>query len=140
MGVGGRASLDAHATTALLDAVGVASLGAQTPADATALRVRLRHDRDVGPVLTVGPSGQEAASAVALHPLAGEDVEDLLSGLREDPRLNGVDLEEVGYLLLRLGAVVEAVDDLETLDLDPVLIGARGLAVAASAIALAEPR
>ena len=135
-----RASLDAHATGALLEAAGVATTGGEGPADATALRVRLHHDRDVGPILAVGPSGEEEASRVGLHPLAGHDVEDLLAGLRHDPRLNGADLEEVGYLLLHLGAIVEVVPDVETLDLDPVVVGPRGLAVAASTITRAGPR
>ncbi|MFO8074867.1 MAG: GNAT family N-acetyltransferase [Egibacteraceae bacterium] len=136
----GTARLDAGAAGALLAAAGVATTDAAEAGEATALRVRLRHDRAVGAILAVGPPGAEQASVVGLHPLAGDDVTDLLAGLRRDPRLDGADLAGLGSLLGRLGALVEAVPDLEALDLDPVLVGPHGLAVAGSVVTLAPAR
>jgi acetyl coenzyme A synthetase (ADP forming)-like protein len=105
--------------------------------DGLEMLVGVNHDPTFGPILLVGMGGTlvELLSdvAVRIHPLTDADVEDMLASLRAGPLLYGyrgsepVDVEALKALLFRVSALVEAVPEIDELDLNPVFVRRRGV-------------
>ncbi len=129
-----------------LDSADVAGNDARDDPDHVEMVTGVRHDPTFGPVVMVGMGGQLMELVgdvrVRLHPVTDHDVDDMLSELRGFPVLSGerdsepLDIEGLRMLLFRLGALVEAVDELDTLDLQPVVVGTRAVTVAGARVRL----
>jgi acyl-CoA synthetase (NDP forming) len=106
----------------------------------------VRHDPTFGPVVMVGMGGPlmelVADVRVRLHPMTDHDVDDMLSELRGFPVLSGerggepLDIEGLRMLLFRLDALVEAIDEVEKLDLQPIVVGSHAVAVTGARVRL----
>jgi acyl-CoA synthetase (NDP forming) len=98
-------------------------------------------DRDplVGPLLMVGRGGTAAEVlgdvAVRVAPLTDHDVEEMLGSLRCLPLLTGyrgaaaLDLAALRDVVHRISALVAAVPEITEIDLNPVVVLPRGVAV-----------
>ena len=116
--------------------------------------VGVTHDRTFGPILMVGMGGTLVELlgdvSVRIHPLTDADVDDMLTSLRGYPLLRGyrgseaVDEAALKALLFRVSAMVEAVPEIDELDLNPVFVRRHGLAVVDARVKLtrdhARPR
>jgi acyl-CoA synthetase (NDP forming)/RimJ/RimL family protein N-acetyltransferase len=113
-----------------------------------AMFVGVRHDPTFGSVLLVGIGGAVvdllADVRIRLHPVTDHDVDDMLAELRGFPLLVGdtgaapVDLDALRNVLFRVNALVEAVDEIEELDLQPVVAMPDGIHVGGGRIRLAR--
>jgi acyl-CoA synthetase (NDP forming)/RimJ/RimL family protein N-acetyltransferase len=143
--------LDDDLTGRLLDAFGIALDGgdgddARDDEHHVKLVAGVRHDPTFGQVMMVGMGGELMELIgdvrVRLHPVTDHDVDDMLAELRGFPVLSGnhgaepLDIEGVRMLLFRLSALVEAVDEIQTLDLQPVVVGRRAVTVAGARVLL----
>ena len=88
--------------------------------------VRVRADADVGPVLSIGPGGAAAAmdeiTDVRVLPLTDLDAARLVAGSRLDPLLRPEARASLEELLLQVGSLVEALPELASLELNPVIL------------------
>jgi acetate---CoA ligase (ADP-forming) len=153
LGGGAAVELDAAAAAPLLSAFGIPTAA---PEEATAadddveVVVRVRQDPTFGPVVSVALGGPLAEllgdASTRILPLTDVDVDDALLGLRGYPLLTGhggaapVDVGALRGLLLRVGALVEAVPEVQSLDLDPVSVRRRGVGVAGARARLVSGR
>jgi len=100
------------------------------------LLIGVVEDPPFGPVLACGAGGTQAELlkdvSVCVCPVTGDDVSQMLRGLRTFPLLTGfrgappVDLARLEELLLRVSALVDAHDEIAEMDLNPVIAGPSG--------------
>lgn len=105
--------------------------------DGVTMVVGVRHDPTFGSVLLVGIGGALVDLLgdvrIRVHPVTEHDVDDMLAELRGFPLLIGdtgaapVDLDALRNVLFRVNALVEVVDEIEELDLQPVVAGPDGV-------------
>lgn len=140
--------LDDARTRELLSTVGVAVSDAAAGSDGITMLVGVRHDATFGSVLLVG-IGDAFADLLAdvrirLHPVTDHDIDDMLAELRGFPLLMGdtgdppVDLDALRNLLFRVNALVEAVGEIDELDLQPVVALPDGIRIGGGRIRLAR--
>lgn len=118
--------------------------------DGVEMVVGVRQDPTFGPIVLAGFGGAlvELLGDVSMriHPLTDTDVDDMLLQLKGYPLLTGyrgnpaVDVRSLRALLLRVGALVEAVPELESLDLNPVFVRRHGVSVVDARIRLTPGR
>jgi acyl-CoA synthetase (NDP forming) len=94
------------------------------------------HDAVFGPVVVCGAGGTSVEllkdTAAAVTPLTDLDAHNLVTSLRTYPLLDGwrgapkADVPALEEMLLRVSALVEAHPEIAELDLNPVIVGARG--------------
>jgi acyl-CoA synthetase (NDP forming) len=97
------------------------------------------HDRQFGPVVACGAGGVLVELmkdvSVRLTPLSERDAQDMIAELKTYPLLNGYrggqacDVPALVEAILRVGALVEDLPQITELDLNPVLVHARGVGV-----------
>jgi acyl-CoA synthetase (NDP forming) len=97
------------------------------------------HDPSFGPVLACAAGGTAAELlhdlSVRITPVNRDDVRSMVSSLKTYPLLDGyrgrprADVAALEEVLLRVGAMVEAHPDMAELDLNPVIVHARGAVV-----------
>jgi acetate---CoA ligase (ADP-forming) len=112
--------------------------------------VGVSHDPTFGPLLLAGIGGTLVELlkdvSVRIHPLTDVDVEEMLTSLRGYPLLTGyrgsrpVDVEAFKALLFRMSALVEAVPEIDEIDLNPVFVRRRGVAAVDARVKLARHR
>jgi acetyl coenzyme A synthetase (ADP forming)-like protein len=117
-------------------------------ADGVEMALGVSHDPSFGPVLMVGLGGTlvELLADVSLriHPLTDHDVDDMLVGLQGYPLLTGyrgsepVDVLALKNVLFRLSALVEAVPEIDELDLNPLFVRTSGVAAVDARIRLSR--
>ena len=118
--------------------------------DGVEMVVGVTHDPTFGPLLMAGMGGTLVELlkdvSVRIHPLTDLDVEEMLTSLRGFPLLTGyrgsdpVDVTALKTLLFRLSALVEAVPEIDQLDLNPVFVRQRGLAAVDARVKVARHR
>jgi acyl-CoA synthetase (NDP forming)/GNAT superfamily N-acetyltransferase len=139
-------SADFEATQPELVAAGF--LVQEMVGDGVEMVVGVSHDPSFGPILLVGMGGTlvELLSdvAVRIHPLTDIDVDDMLTSLRGYPLLTGyrgsppVDIPALKALLFRVSAMVEAVPEVDEVDLNPVFVRRHGIAAVDARIKLSR--
>ncbi|CAN5249979.1 bifunctional GNAT family N-acetyltransferase/acetate--CoA ligase family protein [soil metagenome] len=112
--------------------------------DGVEMAVGVRQDQTFGPIIVAGLGGPVAELlgdvSRRIHPLTDVDVDEMLRQLKGYPLLTGyrgaepVDVGALRVLLLRLAALVEAVPEIRSIDLNPVFVRREGLAVVDSRI------
>jgi acetate---CoA ligase (ADP-forming) len=112
--------------------------------DGVEMVVGVRQDPTFGPIILTGLGGALAEllgdASRRIHPLTDVDVDDMLLELRGYPLLIGhrgaepVDVGSLRELLLRLAALVEAVPEIRSVDLNPVFVRRDGIAIVDSRI------
>jgi acyl-CoA synthetase (NDP forming)/GNAT superfamily N-acetyltransferase len=146
----GEGFLGAEATAALLDAAGIALRpGAPAPQRAVDVLVGAVNDPELGPVAGVGGGGGRGGRATLpgdvsyrLAPLTDVDADELVDGpsaLRAALAAGAHDAPALRDVVLRLGALADAVPELAEAELDPVHVGADGVTVAGAQIRVAPP-
>ncbi|HWH93222.1 MAG TPA: GNAT family N-acetyltransferase [Baekduia sp.] len=137
-------------TVALLSAAGL-ELGDPADAGDTAIAVLVGavNDAEFGPVVGVAPggglgwAGPILGSAVfRLAPLTDVDAEEVVGGppaLRAALDGGAHDAAALRDVVLRLGALTDAVPELAEAELDPVLVGDAGVVLGGARIRLAPP-
>ncbi len=118
--------------------------------DGVEMVVGVRQDPTFGPIILTGFGGpmMELLGDVTrrILPLTDVDVDDMLLELKGYPLLDGhrgappADVAALRILLLRVSALVEAVPEIQALDLDPVFVRRRGVAVVDSRVRVATGR
>jgi acetate---CoA ligase (ADP-forming) len=118
--------------------------------DGVEMVVGVSHDPTFGPLLLAGIGGTLVELlkdvSVRIHPLTDVDVEEMLTSLRGYPLLTGyrgsrpVDVEAFKALLFRMSALVEAVPEIDEIDLNPVFVRRRGVAAVDARVKLARHR
>jgi acyl-CoA synthetase (NDP forming) len=118
--------------------------------DGIEMVVGVRQDPTFGPLILTGFGGPMmeliADVSVRIHPLTDIDVDDMLAELKGYPLLTGyrgapvVDVASLRFLLLRVAALVEAVPEIQSIDLNPVFVRRRGISVVDSRIRVASGR
>lgn len=103
----------------------------------TEIIVGMSRDPDFGPLLMVGMGGifVEVYKDVSfgLVPLSPRHAQKMISEIRAQPLLNGarerppLDRSELAEVLLRVSRLVEACDDIDELDINPLVITDNGL-------------
>ncbi|GAB2679779.1 bifunctional acetate--CoA ligase family protein/GNAT family N-acetyltransferase [Thalassiella azotivora] len=111
--------------------------------------VRSIEDPLFGPVVSFGLAGDaiELLEDVAhrIPPLTDTDVSELVRSVRASPRLFGyrgappVDVEGLEDLVARVSVLADEVPEVAELELNPVIVGRRGVAVLGAAVRLARP-
>lgn len=118
--------------------------------DGLEMIVGVRQDPTFGPIIVIGFGGElvELLSnqSMRILPLTDVDVDDMLLELQGYQVLTGekgnrpVDIVSLRFLLLRIAALVEAVPEVESIDLDPVFVRRRGISVVDTRIVIAPGR
>jgi hypothetical protein len=139
----GEGWLDDAACAELLALAGI------TVADAAAgteVLVGAINDAELGPVVGVGTGGGRALVAgdvgFRLAPLMDVDAEDLVrtpAAVRAELAADVHDVAALRDVILRLGALADAVPELAEAELDPVRVAEDGATVTAARIRLAPP-
>jgi acetyltransferase len=103
----------------------------------TEIIVGMSRDPDFGPLLMVGMGGifVEVYKDISfrLIPLGRRDALDMIDDIRAQPLLNGVrrrpvlDRDELAETILRISRLVETFDEIEEVDVNPLVITERGL-------------
>ncbi|MCU1453732.1 MAG: CoA-binding domain protein [Acidimicrobiales bacterium] len=142
----GGVSLDVHGddearqayarmTAALGDAMRPAIVQAMVP-EGVECRVGVHRHPILGDVMTLGPGGAGAErmgdAALRILPLTDRDAERLVGGSRIGPLVDEVGptaRAAVAELLLRLGALADAVPEIAQVRLNPVLVTDQGAAI-----------
>jgi hypothetical protein len=116
---------------------------------APAVLVGAVNDHEFGPVVGVAPGGGlgwvgTASGDVAfrLAPLTDVDAEEVVNGppaVRAALAAGAHDAAALRDVVLRLGALADAVPDLAEAELDPVLVAEQGVVVGGARIRLAAP-
>jgi acetate---CoA ligase (ADP-forming) len=102
-------------------------------------------DERFGPVVACGAGGGTAEVlgdvGVRLAPLAHEDALEMIGGLRSRRLLEreGADVEALADIAVRVGALADGHPAIAELDLNPVMVGARGAAVVDARVRVAPP-
>jgi acyl-CoA synthetase (NDP forming)/RimJ/RimL family protein N-acetyltransferase len=114
-----------------------------------AVEVTSREDRLFGPVVSFGVSGVATDlmddRAYRIPPLTDVDVDDLISTPRAAPLLRGragglvVDDAALRDLVARLGRMSDDLPQLADVELRPVIVAPKGLAVVGARVTLREP-
>jgi len=131
--ISGAAVLD------FLAALGV-PVARETPADAGALAlvVKAQRDPDWGPVVEVGFGGawrDVLPDTIVLPPdLDADSIASELGALAGARLFVGRDLGAAARAIAQLGAIVRANPDIATVTLDPLLVDAKGAAVASATV------
>lgn len=128
------------------DAGGDATGDDATGGGGVGMVVGVRHDPTFGTVLMVGMGSGLVDLAgdvrIRLHPVTDHDVDDMLSELRGFPLLDGHrgsprrDIDALRTVLFRIGALVEAVDVIDELDLQPVTVLSSGVRIGGATVRL----
>lgn len=118
--------------------------------DGVEMVVGVRQDPTFGPIIFTGLGGAVAEllseKSVRIHPLTDVDVDEMLLELEGYPVLAGalgggpVDLVSLRFLLLRVAALVEAVPEIQSVDLNPVFVRRRGVSVVDTRIVVSPGR
>jgi acyl-CoA synthetase (NDP forming) len=97
------------------------------------------HDRQFGPVVACGAGGVLVELikdvSVRVAPLSKPDAEEMVRELKSFPLLNGYrgaspgDVEALVETVLRVSALVEDLPQIAELDLNPILVHAKGVTV-----------
>jgi hypothetical protein len=152
----GEGWLDGDGTVALLGAAGLALDEPTGDDSAIAVLVGAVHDAEFGPVVGVAPGGglgwagvnvaQNVAhppdAAFRLAPLTDVDAEELVDGppaVRAALAGHDHDVAALRDVILRLGALADAVGELAEAELDPVLVAATGVTLGGARVRLAPP-
>jgi acyl-CoA synthetase (NDP forming) len=133
----------------LLSTVGLTIAGeGVTAREGVPMVVGVRRDSTFGSVLMVGIGGALvdllADVRIRLHPVTDSDVDDMLAELRGFPMLTGetggarVDLDALRNVLFRVNALVLATDEIEELDLQPIIALPDGISIGGVRIRLAR--
>ncbi|MCL4293076.1 MAG: acetate--CoA ligase family protein, partial [Acidimicrobiia bacterium] len=98
--------------------------------------VGVTHDESFGPLVLFGLGGLTAElmrdTALRVMPITDVDARELVRSLRGSPLLFGyrgrpaVDVASLEDLLLRVGAMVDAVPEIAEMDVNPVIVSPRG--------------
>ena len=102
-------------------------------------------DERFGPVVACGAGGGTAEVlgdvGVRLAPLAREDALEMIGGLRSRRLLarEGADVDALADIAVRVGALADGHPAIAELDLNPVMVGARGAAVVDARVRVAPP-
>jgi acyl-CoA synthetase (NDP forming)/RimJ/RimL family protein N-acetyltransferase len=148
----GEGWLGGEETVALLRAAGL-ELGAApeaAPEDtAVAVLVGAVNDPEFGPVVGVAPGGGlgwagpiPGDAAFRLAPLTDVDAEEVVGGapaVRAALAGGDHDAAALRDVVLRFGALADAVPELAEAELDPVLVGADGVVIGGARVRLAAP-
>jgi acyl-CoA synthetase (NDP forming)/RimJ/RimL family protein N-acetyltransferase len=98
-------------------------------------------DRQYGPVVSFGLGGDASALlgdlAHRIAPLTDHDVFDMVRSVRAAPKLAGQDVAAIEELLGRLSCLADDLEDVAQVELNPVVVSARGLAVLSASVRLA---
>jgi acyl-CoA synthetase (NDP forming)/GNAT superfamily N-acetyltransferase len=144
--------LDGDGTVALLRAAGLEL--AEPTGDTTAIAVLVGavNDAEFGPVVGVAPGGglgwagwvgaASGDAAFRLAPLTDVDAEELVDGppaVRAALANSPHDAAALRDVILRLGALADAVAELAEAELDPVLVAGAGVTIGGARIRLARP-
>ncbi len=118
--------------------------------DGVEMVVGVRQDPTFGPIILVGFGGPVmelvGEQSARIQPLTDVDVDDMLLELKGYPLLTGhrgapsMDVASLRALLLRVAALVEAVPEIQSIDLDPVFVRRRGISVVDTRIMIASGR
>lgn len=116
----------------------------------TAAVVRAVEDALYGPIVTVGMSGDASELlgdvSYGIPPLTDVDLAQMVRSLKASPRLFGhrglpvLDTGALEELLGRVSTLKEDLAEVHVLELNPVLVGERGLSVLGAWVDLAHPR
>lgn len=111
--------------------------------------VRTMEDALFGPIVSFGLAGDASDLlgdvAHRIPPLTDVDVDDLVRSVRAAPRLTGyrgspaVDLEALRDVVARVSCLADDLPEVADLELNPVMVCRRGLAVAGATARLATP-
>jgi acyl-CoA synthetase (NDP forming) len=102
-------------------------------------------DERFGPVVACGAGGGTAEVlgdvGVRLAPLAREDALGMIGGLRSQRLLEreGADVHALADIAVRVGALADGHPAIAELDLNPVMVSARGAAVVDARVRVAPP-
>ena len=106
--------------------------------DGVEMVVGVAYDPSFGPTMLVGLGGTLVELlgdvSVRIHPLTDTDVDEMLTSLKGFPLLTGyrgaeaVDVEALKTLLFRLSALVEAFNEIDQIDMNPVFVRRKGVA------------
>jgi acetate---CoA ligase (ADP-forming) len=139
---GGEGEVDAGP---LLRAAGIAVADGAGPAGAD-VRVRAVADRDLGALVGVGTGGAQGAFVVDLAyrlvPLTDVDAEELIAeptAVRAALERGGVDTPALRDIVLRVGALADALPALAEAELDPVRVATSGAQVLSARVRLGPP-
>ena len=137
------------AVAAVLAAFGI-TITPRSTTDAVALTARIVQDPEFGPLVALGMGGRAAEllgdRVYRAVPLTDADAADLWRNLRTAPLLMGyagsapVATDALEDLLLRLGAMADAIPEIVELTLDPVVAHAEGVAVTDARLRVAVAR
>jgi acyl-CoA synthetase (NDP forming) len=109
------------------------------------LRIRSAVDGRLGPMLAVGLGGSTADlvsdEASRLAPLSGASATALLAGSRAGPALGqaGLALEPVVDVLMRVAQLISDHDEIEGVDLNPIIASPDGVAVTDAVVRIGRP-
>lgn len=139
-GTDGVVDLDDERVDRLLGCVGIEV--ELPPASGVALSAGVTSDPLFGPLVRLaagGPAARLIDDAVSrITPLTDVDAAELVRSLRTAHLLfEGADTAPVEDLLLRLGALVEAAPEVETVELDPVVLAGGAITVGSALVRLA---
>jgi acyl-CoA synthetase (NDP forming)/RimJ/RimL family protein N-acetyltransferase len=147
----GEGWLGGEETVALLGAAGLELGHAAGGGEDTAVAVLVGavNDHEFGPVVGVAPGGGlgwagpiPGDAAFRLAPLTDVDAEEVVSGapaVRAALAAGTHDAAALRDVVLRLGALADAVPELAEAELDPVLVGDEGVVLGGARIRLAAP-
>jgi acyl-CoA synthetase (NDP forming) len=137
------------AVDAVLAAFGITVTG-RRGVDGVALTARIVQDPEFGPLVALGMGGQAAEllgdRVYRAVPLTDADASDLWRNLKTAPLLMGyagsapVATDALEDLLLRLGAMADAIPEIVELTLDPVIAQGHGVAVVNAHLRVAVAR
>jgi acetate---CoA ligase (ADP-forming) len=107
--------------------------------DGVEMLIGVVHDPQFGPVVACGAGGTLVELlrdvAVRLAPLSPRDVEEMLDEIRTRPLLSGYrgspprDVPALQQAILRVGALVEDLPQIQELDLNPILVHDSGVSI-----------
>ncbi len=145
--------LDERRTSRLLDCYGIArtpEAGGLAEPGGLATAVALSQDPAFGPVVGLGIGGVETAlladRAFRIVPLTDRDASELVRALHASPLLFGhggrepLAVELLEDLLVRVGLLADDLPEVAELDLNPVVVGPRGVVVAGARVRVEPAR
>ncbi|WCB92040.1 hypothetical protein DSM104299_00721 [Baekduia alba] len=145
----GEGWLDGDGTVALLAAAGLTLAEPGGEETAVAVLIGAVNDAEFGPVVGVAPGGGlgwagpiPGDAAFRLAPLTDVDAEELVErppAVRAALAADTYDMAALRDVILRLGALADAVPELAEAELDPVLVSAAGVTLGGARIRLAAP-
>ena len=109
------------------------------------LRIRSTLDDRLGPLVAVGLGGSTAdlvtGEASRLAPLSSASATALLAGSRAGPALHqaGLATAPVVDVLMRVAQLVSDHDEIESVDLNPIIASSEGIAVTDAVVRVRDP-